>query len=571
MNTPLLDISDLTVVFGRGQKTLEVVRGLSFMIGVGEIVALVGESGSGKSVTALSIMGLLPEGEARISHGRILFQGHDLVSLDDEHRRRVRGARVGMIFQEPMTSLNPVLTIGRQMTEALVEHRGLSARDAIGRAVDMLGRVGIPFPAERLQQYPHEFSGGMRQRVMIAMAMVLEPALLIADEPTTALDVTVQAQILDLMRELTRDLGTSLLLITHDMGVVAEMADRVVVMRNGSIVETGAVRPLFATPREPYTRALMAAVPRVDDRSGSLARPLTEEGRTSAPALTLSGITKSFPGSGWIVRSRSTMAVDNVRLEVMPGETLALVGESGSGKSTLGRIAVRLIEPDAGRIKIDGEDITCSRGRRLRDARRRIQIVFQDPFASLDPRFTASRIVAEPILVQGLACAAEANEQAVALLRRVGLSPEMAKRLPHEFSGGQRQRVAIARALSVNPKIVVADEPTSSLDVSIQAQVIDLLSDLQTERKLAFLFITHDLAVVRRIAHRVAVMRHGRLVELGAVDVVLSDPRHPYTRSLVSAAPIPDPMLRGRPRLAPPTDAGTGPLIELAPNHWVAN
>ncbi|MET0745479.1 MAG: ABC transporter ATP-binding protein [Microvirga sp.] len=568
MSEPLLAVSSLSVAFGR-RAPRHVVSGVSFDVGAGETVALVGESGSGKSVTALAIMGLLAP-SARVTGGRIVFTGQDCLTLDAEARRRLRGDRIGMIFQEPMTSLNPVLPIGRQMTEALELHRGLDAGAARRLAVAMLDRVGIAGAAARLAQYPHEFSGGMRQRVMIAAVMALEPRLVIADEPTTALDVTVQAQILDLMRGLAREAGTSLLLITHDMGVVAEMADRVVVMRQGQVVETADVGALFRTPRQPYTRALLAAVPRIDAPGPDAASP--EGSAQAAPEafLRLSGIVKAFGSSAWR-SSTATRALDGVTLDVSRGETVALVGESGSGKSTLGRIAVRLTDPDAGRILIDGEDVTRLAGARLRAARAKVQFVFQDPYASLDPRFTIARILAEPLQVQGRLGRGEIRERVASLIERVGLPAGAAARLPHEFSGGQRQRIAIARALAVDPAVVVADEPTSALDVSVQARILDLLADLQRERSLGLLFITHDLAVVRKVAHRVAVMRAGRILEIGPAADVLDAPCHPYTRALLSAAPVPDPSLRARTRIVCPPDAPSGPLRPVSALHWVAS
>jgi len=565
MSAPLLSVDRLTVEFGR-RDPRTVVSGVSFAVGASETVALVGESGSGKSVTALSILGLLPH-SARVADGDIAFEERDLLALDGEAQRHLRGNRIGMIFQEPMTSLNPVLSVARQMTEGLEVHRGLDGAAARRRAIEMLDRVGIANAAARLDQYPHEFSGGMRQRVMIAAAMALEPRLLIADEPTTALDVTVQAQILDLMRAVTREAGTSLLLITHDMGVVAEMADRVVVMSQGRVVESGPVAPLFRSPREAYTHALLGAVPRLDGAGPE--RPSRDV--SDLPILRLSEISKTFRGVGWSSAATRTVAVDDVTLDVGRGETVALVGESGSGKSTLGRIAVRLTSPDRGRVSIDGEDLTGATGGRLRRARARIQFVFQDPFASLDPRFTVERTLAEPLKVKGELNGRAIRDRVAFLIARVGLPADAATRLPHEFSGGQRQRIAIARALAVEPAVIVADEPTSALDVSVQAQILELLAELQRERELAILFITHDLAVVRRMAHRVAVMRAGRLVEVGDAAAVLDCARHPYTRALLSAAPIPDPLARGRTRLTCPPDAPSGPLRAIAPHHWMAS
>ena len=514
----VLTVDDLGVAFDRRDgDPVPVLDRVGFEIGAGEILALVGESGSGKSMTALAVTGLLPA-RARVTQGAIRFDGQDLLGMSEPDRRRLRGARIGMVFQEPMTALNPVLTIGRQMTEALSEHEGLSAGAARARALAMLGRVGLPGDAPFLKHYPHELSGGMRQRVMIAMAMMLGPALLIADEPTTALDVTVQAQVLRLLCDLVRATGSSLLLITHDMGVVAEVADRVVVLQRGRVVETQRVEILFAAPAQPYTRALLAAVPRLDGPGRAAPAAAAE------PILTLEGIVKSYAARGLFGAARRAKAVDDVSLGVGRGETLALVGESGSGKSTLGRAAARLVDVDAGRIVVAGQDLTQVTGRRLRAARSTIQMIFQDPFASLDPRFTLLSSIVEPMLVKHSADRQHARNKAFALMDRVGLPRAMSERLPHEVSGGQRQRVTIARALAAGPSIIVADEPTSALDVSVQAQVLALLAELQADLGLAFLFITHDLAVVRAIAHRVAVMRGGRIVELGPADAVLRVP-----------------------------------------------
>ncbi len=566
MTGPLLAVRDLHVAFGAGRHLHEVVHGLSFTVGVGETFAIVGESGSGKSVTALSIMGLLPRGHGRITAGTISLDGTDLAHVSAEQLRRIRGERIGMIFQEPMTSLNPVLSIGRQMTEGVIAHKRAGPAEARDLALTMLERVGIDAPARRLRQYPHEFSGGMRQRVMIAMALIMKPALLIADEPTTALDVTIQAQILDLMRVLTAETGTSLILITHDMGVVAEMADRVLVMRHGRAVEDAGVGPLFAAPERPYTRALLAAVPRIEGDG----RPAEAAAPPAAAVLSARRISKTFDAHRG--HGGKTMALDDISLTVGHGEVVGLVGESGSGKSTLGRAVARLLDVDRGEVEIDGEDLTRLSGRALRMARAKVQMVFQDPYASLDPRFTIGRTVAEPIIIHKRGNRSAAMDRAMALLARVGLDAAMGHRYPHEFSGGQRQRVAIARALAAEPRIIIADEPTSALDVSIQAQVLDLLSELRAERGIGMLFISHDLAVVRRISSRVIVMRAGRVLESGPTETVLSAPAHVYTRALLSAVPLPDPARRGRPRIAVPMGSyPAGPLVEIAPNHWVAS
>ena len=558
MSVTLLDVRGLTIHAGGA----DVVRTLSFAVAPGEVLALVGESGSGKTLTALSLLGLLPQA-ARVVAGQALFEGHDLLRVDPAMQSRIRGARIGMVFQEPMTALNPVLTIGLQMTEALRQHRGLSAGTARAEAERWLRRVEIDDPAARLRQYPHQLSGGMRQRVMIAAAMALHPALLVADEPTTALDVTIQAQVLGLMRDLVREVGASLLLITHDMGVVAEMADRVLVMRAGEAVEEAPVARLFAAPRADYTRTLLAAVPRLDAVTAMVPPEV------AAPLLRIERIGKTFRPDGLWRRGSPVTALDGIDLDILPGEIVAVVGESGSGKSTLGRIVARLIAPDRGRILFRGIDLTALSGRRLRHARAGVQMVFQDPLASLDPCWPVGRAVAEPIVIHGLAGRREAFARACRLLAEVGLPEHLMTRLPREFSGGQRQRIAIARALAAEPALLVADEPTSALDVSVQAQVLDLLAALQRRRGLSLLFISHDIAVVRHISHRIAVMRAGRIVESGPTAAVLDGPRHPYTRALLSAVPVPDPARRQRARLPSPPLATGASLVEVSPGHWV--
>ena len=457
-----------------------------------------------------------------------------MFGLDEEALRRLRGAAIGMVFQEPMSALNPVVTIGTQMTEALRVHRGLDRPQAEAAALRALDLVRLPRARELLRRYPHELSGGMRQRVMIAAATALAPPLLIADEPTTALDVTVQAEILTLLDEVKAALGTALLLITHDMGVVAEIADRVLVLRHGQVEETGDVGTIFRAPRAIYTRALLAAVPRTEAvcHAGAAA--------PAPPVLVLENITKSFPLGGPFTRA-ARKAVDGVSLEIAAGETLALVGESGSGKSTVGRAVVGLITVDGGRVLLAGKDLARARGATRRAMRRKAQIVFQDPFASLDPRMSVGEAIAEPLIIQALARGRAARERSRLLLEEVGLPAAFAARYPHELSGGQRQRVAIARAIGVGPLLLVADEPTSALDVSVQARVLELLAELQERLRLAILFITHDLAVVRCVAHRIAVMREGRILELGPARSLLGAPQHPYTQTLIDAAPIPDP------------------------------
>ena len=550
MSNPILSVEGLTITFP-GSAT-PAVSDLSFHVAAGERLAIVGESGSGKSATAMALLGLLPQ-HSQVAASRMAFMGDRFDLSRPDTLEPLRGRKIGMVFQEPMTSLNPVLTIGRQLTEALVAH-DRSAAEALERATDMLARVGIADPLRRMRQYPHEFSGGMRQRVMIAMAMLLEPKLLIADEPTTALDVTVQAQVLELMTRMTEEAGASLLLITHDMGVVAETADRVLVMQRGQLVEQQAVGPLFAAPRAAYTRQLLAAVPRADARGVALSR--------ERPVLVLDAVSKRFAGA-------LAPAVDRVTLTVGRGETLALVGESGSGKSTLGRIAARLIAPDSGTVEFDDKDITKAKGRQLMRARRGLQMVFQDPYASLDPRRSIGQSIGEPLTVMGIG-GSDRRKRVAALLDRVGLPDDWVARYPHQLSGGQRQRVVIARALAADPILLVADEPTSALDVSVQAEILKLLAELRVERNMAMLFITHDLAVVREVAHSVAVMRNGRILESGSSVSIMSTPRHPYTQALLSAAPVPDPARRNRERLVSPPDPGPRALQQVADQHWVA-
>jgi peptide/nickel transport system ATP-binding protein len=574
MSDQLLEVQDLTVAFGFGPGRNIAVDGLSYSLAAGETLAIVGESGSGKSVSSLALLGLLPRQGATIERGTAHFHGRDLLQMDEAERRKVRGNRIAMIFQEPMTSLTPVLRIGLQMTEGLVEHAALSKKDAADKACEMLRLVDLDDPPRRMRQFPHELSGGMRQRVMIAMAMAMEPDILIADEPTTALDVTVQAQILDLMRDLQAKFGTAILLITHDMGVVAEMADRVVVMNKGFKVEQGDVNRLFASPQDPYTRKLLAAVPRLGRLAESQGprQVVAEPSPVGETVLRAEGLSKTFAGRGRLFsRGKGTLAMSDVSFDLRAGETLALVGESGSGKSTSGRAVLRLIDVDEGRIDLQGVDLRALGRSALRKARRGMQMVFQDPFASLNPRMRVGRLVAEPMLIHDIASGSELEDRVAALLVRVGMEADHMNRYPHEFSGGQRQRLCIARALGCGPKVIVADEPTSALDVSVQAQVLELMLELQQSLGLAYLFISHDMAVVEEVAHRVAVMRQGRIVEMGPRRDVLNSPRHPYTAALLAAVPKADPTaVRGK---LPTLDFGTlpmGALKEVEPGHWVA-
>jgi len=543
----LLRVEGLSVDFASPRGALRVVEDLSFDLHQGETLCIAGESGSGKSVTALSLMGLLPKPGGRVAAGQASFDGTDLFSLPERRMAEIRGHEIAMIFQEPMTSLNPILSIGRQLMEGPMRHLGLSRAVAEKRAVEMLDAVRIAEPRRRLKQYPHELSGGMRQRVMIAMAMACHPKILIADEPTTALDVTVQAQILKLMQDLQRETGTAIILITHDMGVVAETADRAVIMRRGRAVETGEVSRIFAHQEHDYTKALLAAVPKFanGDRAPE---PLPAE----APLLDVRDLVVRFDvrGSGLIPRvTQRVHAVEKVSFDLKPGETLALVGESGCGKSTTGKALLKLV-PSQGAVALKGAALGQSAGE-VKAWRRHMQMIFQDPMASLDPRMTVGELVAEPLVIHGIASGSEIKDRVAKLFERVGLTAEHMTRYPHEFSGGQRQRICIARALTLGPKIIVADECVSALDVSIQAQILELLKELQDELGVAYLFISHDMAVVEQVSHRVAVMYLGQIVEMGPAQAVLGDPRHPYTRKLLTAVPLADPSRRHLSREAP--------------------
>jgi peptide/nickel transport system ATP-binding protein len=611
---PVLEIDDLQVQFVTSHGTLRAVEGLSYSVYPGETVAIVGESGSGKTVSALSIMRLLPRGTARITRGSIRLDGRELLKLSDEEMRQIRGRHVAMIFQEPMTSLNPVLKIGLQIMEPLTIHLDMDEVGARERAIELLVLVGITDPESRLGQYPHQLSGGMRQRIMIAMGLACNPKVLIADEPTTALDVTIQAQILELLRDLSRRLGIAVVLITHNLGIVARYADQVNVMYAGRLVESGTAERVFGRPRHPYTRGLLSAVPRLDrgrtaklvtidgappnllePPTGCRFRPRcrfviekcredpplvpTEPGHLAAchrvseieamdpalvratsgkasangyaaPILEIKGASKFFPVRGGFLRpTKLVRAVDDVTLDIQCGETLGLVGESGCGKSTLGRLVLRLDEPTAGEIRFEGTDIARLKRNEMIAVRKKMQVIFQDPYSSLNPRMTVGQIIAEPIRVHRILPKSQIANRLTELLQLVGLFPYMASRYPHELSGGQRQRVGIARALAVDPRVIVCDEAVSALDVSIQGQVINLLEELQQRLGLAFLFIAHDLAVVRHISNKVAVMYLGRIVEYAPADELFANPRHPYTQALLAAAPIPDPVIeRTRPR-----------------------
>ncbi|MGR9250204.1 ABC transporter ATP-binding protein [Rhizobium leguminosarum] len=549
---PVLSLRNLSVDARTPEGRKTVLQDVSFELAGGETLCIAGESGSGKSVTSLSIMGLLPKASLRVASGSVLLGERDLLKLSDRAMRSVRGGDIAMVFQEPMTSLNPVMSVGNQLTEAIRAHQGSENSEAV--ALKMLDAVQITDPARRLKQYPHELSGGMRQRVMIAMALSCRPKVLIADEPTTALDVTVQAQILRLMRELKREFGASIILITHDMGVVAEMADRVVIMQNGRIVEQGTTLAIFQRPKEAYTQQLLAAVPRLGALAGTDRPPRITQRAVETlhpdrtPVLNVRDLTVTYgnAASRFFKGKPPVAAVDDVSFDILPGETLGLVGESGSGKSTTGKAVLGLI-PFKGNVLIDGRNIAGLSQREMRPVRRSAQMIFQDPYASLDPRMAVGKAIGEPMVIHGIGNHSERQDRVAELLRRVGLTPDAATRYPHEFSGGQRQRICIARALALEPKLIVADESVAALDVSVRARVLDLLLELQETMGLAYLFISHDMAVVERMSHNVAVMHAGRIIETGTRRDIFENPRDDYTRALIAAVPIPDPeVYRGR-------------------------
>jgi peptide/nickel transport system ATP-binding protein len=548
MASPVLTVRNLNVDARTPEGLKPVLRDIGFSLSNGETLCIAGESGSGKSVTALAIMGLLPKSSLRVASGNILLGERDLLTLTNRQMRGVRGGDVAMVFQEPMTSLNPVMSIGAQLTEAIREHQGSEGAEAA--AIRMLDAVQITEPKRRLAQFPHELSGGMRQRVMIAMALSCRPKVLIADEPTTALDVTVQAQILRLMRELKTEFGTSIVLITHDMGVVAEMADRVLVMQAGRIVEQGPSITIFKQPEAAYTRQLLAAVPRLGAHAGTdtpprvTSAPVMAAPPGAAPILNVRSLDVTYGNpAGRLFKGKPQVhAVDGVSFDIQPGQTLGLVGESGSGKSTTGKAVLGLI-PFTGSVMIDGQAIAGLTLREMRVVRRSAQMIFQDPYASLDSRMAVGTAIAEPMVIHGIGNKGERNDRVAELLRRVGLTPDAATRYPHEFSGGQRQRICIARALAVGPKLIVADESVAALDVSVRARVLDLMLELQETMGLAYLFISHDMAVVERMSHRVAVMRGGRIVEAGTRREIFENPREAYTQALIAAVPVPDPEL----------------------------
>ncbi|WP_224553291.1 dipeptide ABC transporter ATP-binding protein [Pectobacterium versatile] len=602
----VVEVRNLSVYFEQQGQRADAVRNLTFSVDRGETLAIVGESGSGKSVTSLALMRLVEHAGGVIHQGDMLFRrrdGHvlDLRGARQRVMRTLRGADLAMIFQEPMTSLNPVFPVGEQIAESIRLHQRMDRRAARAETLRMLDLVRIPEARNVLDRYPHQLSGGMRQRVMIAMALSCKPSLLIADEPTTALDVTIQAQILQLIRVLQREMDMAVIFITHDMGVVAEVAERVLVMHRGESVEAASVGQIFTAPQHPYTQGLLAAVPALGSMRGQpfpAKFPLLDQNTVriadnvpqdtvpvdAEPILQVSNLVTRFPIRSGLLNcvTRQVHAVENVSFDLWPGETLSLVGESGCGKSTTGRALLQLVESQKGEITFNGQRIQQLKGAALQHLRRDIQLIFQDPYASLDPRLTVGFSIMEPLLVHNICRRQEAEKRVEWLLSRVGLEPEHARRYPHEFSGGQRQRVCIARALALNPKVVIADEAVSALDVSIQAQIINLMLELQREFGIAFLFISHDMAVVERISHRVAVMYMGQIVEIGSRQDVFERPRHPYTRKLMSAVPVADPSRRQREQVllvdeipSPIRALGdepiTAPLVQVGERHFVAH
>lgn len=598
LDQPIAQIKGLRVEFQTKDGPVVGVENVSFDVNPGETVCIVGESGSGKSVSSLSLMRLVEFGGGEIAGGELMFNGRggettDLAKAEQEMMKQIRGNEIGMIFQEPMTALNPVFTVGRQLTEGLRIHKGMTKKQAEERALELLRQVRIPEPERRLKQYPHELSGGMRQRVVIAMAMACEPRLLIADEPTTALDVTIQAEILALMDRLKRETGTAVMFITHDMAVVAQMADRVVVMFRGNKVEEGPVTEIFENPQHDYTKALLAAVPKLGEMEG---KPYPEPMKlmgvedqkiepikgTDEVLLEVKNLTTRFPVKGGLLRRTvaNVHAVEDVSFKVFKGQTLSLVGESGCGKSTAGRSILRLVEPLSGEVNFEGRNILDLNNSDLHKARLDMQMIFQDPFASLNPQMQLMDQVAEPMRNYGLASGSELQDRVASLFDRVHLPRSFMRRFPHEMSGGQRQRIAIARALALNPKLIVADEAVSALDVSVQAQVLNLMMELQSELGLSFLFISHDMAVVERVSHQVGVMYLGRIVEIGPRDRVFANPLHAYTQALMKAVPIADPRKRKsekdlnfKPIPSPIHPVGYTPepseYLELEPGHFV--
>ncbi|MGI2294430.1 ABC transporter ATP-binding protein [Paenibacillus sp. GXUN7292] len=571
----LLQVNNLSVSFFSHENEVEAVRNVSFEVHKGETVGIVGESGSGKSVTARTIMRLLPSPPSMVKNGEVLFNGQNLAFKSDKEMESIRGKDIGMIFQDPMSSLNPTMRIGKQIEESLIKHQKLNKKEARKEAIAMLKMVGIPNSEARYMQYPHEFSGGMRQRVMIAIALACRPSLLIADEPTTALDVTIQAQILNQMKELQQKLGTAIILITHDLGVVAGMCDRVVVMKDGEIVETGTTEEIFASPKHPYTLKLLNALPRLDEKKKPKQAPNIVIEKDDVPLLQVRSLKQHFDlGKGQIIK-----AVNDISFEIKAGETLGVVGESGSGKSTTGRAILRLNEATGGEVLYKGIPLQQLNRSEMKVMRRHMGMIFQDPYASLNPRQRIVDIIGEALDVHKLAGSKQERQRRVEeLLEMVGLNASHALRYPHEFSGGQRQRIGIARTLAVEPEFIVCDEPLSALDVSIQAQIVKLLEDLQQKLGLTYLFIAHDLSMVKHISDRVAVMYKGKIVELAESEELYANPIHPYTQSLLAAIPIPDPKVEAKKKLVPlqdnshpdPYGLEQSSFVQVNEGHWVA-
>lgn len=563
----LLAVNNLKVTFENNHEQTEVIHGVSFTVNKGETLGIVGESGSGKSVTAKAIMQLLPTHSSRITDGSIQYEDKTISSYNEKEMEKIRGKEISMIFQDPMSSFNPTMKIGKQIDEMSIKHRGLSRSEAKKETIEMLKLVGITNPEERYHQYPHEFSGGMLQRAMIAMALICRPKLLIADEPTTALDVRIQAQILQLMKQLQEQFSMSIILITHDFGVVAGMCDRIVVMKDGEIVETNDTISIFKEPKHPYTRRLLNALPRIDEPKKQKEKTII----TNEPLVEVEQLEKVFQ----LKLGGTVRAVDNISFTIRKGETLGLVGESGSGKSTTGRLILQLQEATSGEVIFEGMGINHFNRRELKALRRDVQIIFQDPQSSLNPRMKVLDIIGQPLDIHKLYKSKEERRKRVEeLLELVGLKKEHANRYPHEFSGGQQQRIGIARALAVEPKFIVCDEPLSALDVSIQAQIVELLQQLQQKLGLTYLFIAHDLAMVKHICDRVAVMYNGKIIELAESEELYSNPLHPYTKSLLEAVPVPDPTIEAKKIREREITLQTytfekNEFIEKRPNHWV--
>jgi len=568
----VLRVENLHLSFLTNDKILEAVKGVSFDVHKGETLGIVGESGSGKSVTARSIMKLLPSPPSLMTKGSIEFLGKPISTYTDRDMEAIRGKDISMIFQDPMTSLNPTIKIGKQIDETLRKHQKLSSMEAKKRSIEMLELVGIKNAEERYSQYPHEFSGGMRQRVMIAMSLACQPKLLIADEPTTALDVTIQAQILRLMKKMQEQFDTSIILITHDLGVVAGMCDRVVVMKEGEVVEQNTVEKIFSTPEHSYTKKLLKALPLINEEKEPKAKTtVPEDIQPNLPLIEVLNLKKEFP----IGPGNSIQAVNSISFSIQPGETLGLVGESGSGKSTTGRFLLQLLKETDGEVLYRGMQINRMNKKEMKQLRKEIQIIFQDPYASLNPRMKVLDIIGQSLDIHKLYITkAERRARVEELLELVGLEIEHTMRYPHEFSGGQRQRIGIARALAVNPTFIVCDEPLSALDVSIQAQIVDLLKDLQKQFGLTYLFIAHDLSVVKHISDRIAVMNAGKIIELAESEELYTNPIHPYTKSLLSAVPIPEPAIESKRLMnevseTPKFNFSENTLKEVSEGHWV--